>query len=78
MDQQDLRRLENQCIQENPPECTAACPLHVDGRAFAGAVAQGNWTEALKVLRRTMPLPNILGRICDAPCEARCKRKEAV
>jgi glutamate synthase (NADPH) small chain len=77
MDQQELRKLENQCIQENPPECTAACPLHVDGRAFAGAAAQGNWTEALKVLRKTMPLPNILGRICDAPCEVRCKRKEA-
>jgi ferredoxin len=24
-----------------------------------------------------MPLPGILGRICDAPCEERCKRSEA-
>jgi glutamate synthase (NADPH) small chain len=77
MDQQELRRLENQCIQENLPECTAACPLHIDIRAFIGQIAQGNWAESLKVLRRTMPLTNILGRICDAPCEQRCKRREA-
>ena len=61
MDQQELRRLENQCIQENLPECTAACPLHIDVRAFIGHIAQGNWAESLKVLRKTMPLTNILG-----------------
>jgi glutamate synthase (NADPH/NADH) small chain len=76
MDQQELRRLENQCIQENLPECTAACPLHIDVRAFIGHIAQGDWAESLKILRKTMPLPNILGRICDAPCEDRCKRHE--
>jgi glutamate synthase (NADPH) small chain len=77
MDQQDLRRLENQCIQENLPECTAACPLHIDARAFVGHIAKGNWAESLEILRKTMPLPNILGRICDAPCEERCKRRQA-
>ena len=29
------------------------------------------------MLRRTMPFPGILGRICDAPCRDRCKRSEA-
>lgn len=77
MDQQELRRLENQCTQENLPECTAACPLHIDVRAFIGHIVLGNWAESIKVLRRTMPLTNILGRICDAPCEQRCKRREA-
>jgi glutamate synthase (NADPH) small chain len=77
MDQLELRRLENQCIQENLPECTAACPLHIDVRTFIAHIAQGNWAESIKVLRRTMPLTNILGRICDAPCEQRCKRQEA-
>jgi glutamate synthase (NADPH/NADH) small chain len=77
MDQKELRELENRCIQEEPPECTAACPLHVDGRAFAGHVAKGDWTEAWKVLRKTMPFAGILGRICDAPCRRRCKRQDA-
>ncbi|MFZ1986681.1 MAG: pyridine nucleotide-disulfide oxidoreductase/dicluster-binding protein [Desulfatitalea sp.] len=77
MEQQALRDLEYRCIQEEPPWCTAACPLHVDGRALAGHIAQGRWQDAWKVLRKSMPLPGILGRICDAPCEARCKRDEA-
>jgi glutamate synthase (NADPH) small chain len=77
MDQKTLREWEYRCIQEEPPWCTTACPLHVDARTFAGHVGEGRWTDAWKVLRRHMPLPNILGRICDAPCEARCKRGEA-
>jgi len=77
MDQQALRDLEYRCIQEEPPWCTAACPLHVDVRTFAGSIGQGRWEDAWKVLHKHMPLPGILGRICDAPCEARCKRREA-
>jgi glutamate synthase (NADPH/NADH) small chain len=77
MDQRGLRELENRCIQEEPPWCTAACPLHVDARALAGHIGRGRWEDAWKVLRRHMPLPGILGHICDAPCEDRCKRNEA-
>ena len=77
MDQQELRELEYRCIQEEPPWCTADCPLHVDARALAGFIGQERWTDAWKVLRKRMPLPGILGRICDAPCESRCKRGEA-
>lgn len=74
MDQQELRQREEQCIQDEPPWCSAACPLHVDVRAFVGCLAREDETGALKVLERTMPLPGILGRVCDAPCEVPCKR----
>ena len=77
MDQKALRALENRCIQEEPPACTAACPIHIDVRAFVGHMARGNYPEAWKVLEKTMPFPGILGRICDAPCRNRCKRGEA-
>lgn len=77
MDQETLRELESRCIQEEPPGCTAACPLHVDGRAFARHMGRGRWEDAWKVLQKSMPLPRILGRICDAPCQSRCKRNEA-
>lgn len=76
MDQSELHTLERQCIQEEAPECTAACPLHVDARAFVGHMAAGRWSDAGKVLHKSMPLPGILGRICDAPCQLRCKRVE--
>ncbi|MCB2191124.1 MAG: 4Fe-4S dicluster domain-containing protein [Deltaproteobacteria bacterium] len=77
MDQRQLRELESRCIEENPPWCMAACPLHVDARSLCNRVAAGDWSGAWKVLLRTMPLPGILGRICDAPCRERCKRGEA-
>lgn len=76
MDQQSLREWEAKCVQEEAPRCTAACPLHVDARAFCGHMAQGRWNEAWAVLARTMPLPRVLARICDAPCQAACLRSE--
>ncbi|PID41034.1 MAG: amine oxidase [Proteobacteria bacterium] len=74
MEQQDLRELEDLCIQEEPPGCKAACPLHVDARSFAGHIRDGDWDKAWKVLRASMPFPGILGRLCHGPCMARCKR----
>jgi glutamate synthase (NADPH) small chain len=76
MDQKELRELEKKCIQEEVAECIAACPIHVDARSFVQNVQKGAWNEAWKVLRKTMPFPGILGRICDAPCRRKCKRKE--
>lgn len=76
MDQPQLRALEARCIQEEQPFCTAACPLHVDVRAFMTCLAKGDAREARRVLDRTMPFPEILGRICDQPCRPHCKRGE--
>jgi len=74
MDQAELRQWEARCIQEEPPWCTASCPLHVDGRALCGHLAAGRVNEAWAVLCRTMPLPGVLARICDAPCRRECLR----
>ncbi|OIO00940.1 MAG: [Fe-S]-binding protein [Desulfovibrionaceae bacterium CG1_02_65_16] len=76
MDQQTLRQWENHCIQEEQPFCQAACPLHVDGRAFIGQLARGDADGARKTIERALPLPGVLGRICEAPCEAACKRRD--
>jgi glutamate synthase (NADPH) small chain len=76
MDQEELREWENRCIQDEPPRCTAACPIHLDARAFIGQMSKGAWAEAWKVLRKTMPFPAILGRLCDAPCQKACLREE--
>jgi hypothetical protein len=46
MDQQELQRIENKCIQEQPAWCMAACPLHVDARTFIRHVSKEKWDEA--------------------------------
>ena len=74
MEKNELIAWENKCIQEESPECTSACPLHVDARLFLKEIRKGDWDAAYKVLNKTMPFPGILGRICDHPCEERCKR----
>jgi Fe-S oxidoreductase len=79
MDQAELRQWEARCIQEEPPRCAAACPLHVDARAVCGHLAAGRpgaVDEAWAVLCRTLPLPGVLARICDAPCRPACLRSE--
>jgi len=76
MKQDNLREWEQKCIQEEPPECTAACPIHVDARLFVKEMGRGDREAAFKVLAKTMPFPGILGRICDHPCELKCKRGE--
>ncbi|GFK92183.1 NADPH-Fe(3+) oxidoreductase subunit beta [Fundidesulfovibrio magnetotacticus] len=77
MEQRDLRDWERRCIQEEQPACQAACPLHVDVRAFMERMRAGDHDGARKVLDRTMPLPGILARICDHPCENACIRRDA-
>jgi Fe-S oxidoreductase len=76
MEQDTLREWEHKCIQEEPPECTAACPIHLDARLFVKEMGRGDREAAFKVLAKTMPFPGILGRICDHPCEQKCKRGE--
>ena len=70
-----MSQWEQKCIQEELPECTATCPIHVDVKSLLHHAEREEWGAALKVIRKTIPVPGILGRICDAPCEARCKRR---
>ncbi|WP_338666544.1 pyridine nucleotide-disulfide oxidoreductase/dicluster-binding protein [Pseudodesulfovibrio methanolicus] len=76
MEQAELRRWENRCIQEESPRCAAACPLHVDARECCSLLAARRVDKAWAVLAKTMPLPGVLARICDAPCKAACLRGE--
>jgi len=77
MERDELQKLEGQCIQENPPACAAACPIHLDARALAAEIARGDFAAAAKIIRKTVPFPGIVSRVCEHPCQAVCKRGEA-
>ena len=51
------------------PPCQYKCPTRVDIPGYLKNNAQGNWEEATRVLKRSLPFPAILGRVCPAPCE---------
>jgi glutamate synthase (NADPH) small chain len=76
LDQTRLHALEDQCIQECAPPCTAACPIHVDVRGLADAIARGDYSSARKTFVKSAPFPRILAAICDQPCQAACNRRE--
>ena len=54
--------------------CELSCPAGCDIPDFIAAISQQNDREALKIIKDTIPLPGILGRICPAPCEDECSR----
>ncbi len=55
--------------------CEEACPLHMDVPNYVIAIAEGNISQALSIIRETNPLPSVCGRVCHHPCEEECNRK---
>ena len=39
-------------------------------------MGQGRWDKAWSVLAKTLPLPGVLARLCDAPCKSACVLKD--
>jgi NADPH-dependent glutamate synthase beta subunit-like oxidoreductase len=58
------------------PRCTDACPAGVDVPRYIRAVRDGNFDEAVAVLREKLPLPTVCADACFAPCEDVCAYKQ--
>jgi NADPH-dependent glutamate synthase beta subunit-like oxidoreductase len=54
--------------------CKAECPAHISIPGFVNAIAQGRYSEGLKLIKEEMPFPGVCGRICPHPCEVQCNR----
>lgn len=76
MDQKLLREREAKCVQDNPPGCTAGCPVHVDARGIIHCVRKEDYNTGFALFHKTIPFPGIISRICDQPCQQQCKRRE--
>ena len=77
MDREQVKRWESQCIEDQAPACSASCPLHVDARGLAVAVAAGDFRKGLALLAGATPLPRVLAHVCDHPCQTECRRCDA-
>jgi len=56
--------------------CRYNCPVHADVRLYLEHIAQGQWRDAIDVIRDALPLAAVCGRICHHPCEANCRRND--
>lgn len=60
-------------INEEAP-CVVACPIKQDARDYIQLIARGRFEEALRVVLSKNPFPSTCGRICNHPCETKCRR----
>ncbi|MEN9979454.1 MAG: NADPH-dependent glutamate synthase [candidate division WOR-3 bacterium] len=62
------------CLRCKKPGCVEGCPVQVDIPGFIRHIAEGNFLEAMKVMKRTNVLPAICGRVCpqETQCEGAC------
>jgi len=54
--------------------CQDKCPSHIDIPAYIEAIKDRRFDESLSIIRESMPLPAICGRVCPHPCETACRR----
>ncbi len=62
-------------IGECDAPCQTNCPAFMDIPLMNRLLAEGQFDEALKVVKKDIALPAVLGRICPAPCERACRRR---
>jgi formate dehydrogenase major subunit len=54
--------------------CQAACPAGIDVQGYISLIAKGAYGAAVNLIKESLPLPAIIGRICPHPCEKACRR----
>jgi len=54
--------------------CREGCPVRTDSGGYVQAIAEGRLEDAYIIARTPNPFASICGRVCAAPCEARCRR----
>jgi NADPH-dependent glutamate synthase beta subunit-like oxidoreductase len=70
---------------EKKPPCSDTCPSGNAIRSFITTIAQADkkgkthdqaMEEAWHIYTNTSPFPSVCGRVCPAPCETGCNRKD--
>lgn len=53
--------------------CRLGCPAQMDIPQMLRWIAAGELKKAIRVIKRDIPIPAVLGRVCPAPCEKVCR-----
>ncbi len=62
------------CLQCKNTPCIEGCPVRIRIKDFVGAIAEGNFGEALDIIKENSLLPAVCGRVCpqEVQCQAPC------
>ncbi|MHB8996748.1 MAG: 2Fe-2S iron-sulfur cluster-binding protein [Armatimonadota bacterium] len=56
--------------------CQTICPAHLDIPNMIRLISAGRMAEAIALVKRRIPIPAVLGRICPEICERGCRRAQ--
>ena len=56
--------------------CYLACPAEMDIPQMLRQISSGDMRGAIATVKSDIALPAVLGRICPAPCEKICRRRD--
>ena len=68
------KTLADQCFQNEPPFCSAACPFHLDINDLIHKWRKGRFNAAYRTFQNTVGFPGIVAALCPHPCEKACLR----
>ncbi len=68
------RLMREYTTEECTTPCQRSCPAGINIREYIRQISQGNYHEAVQVIKERNPFPAIIGRICPRPCELDCRR----
>ncbi len=62
------------CLQCKNAPCIKGCPVAIDIPAFLKSAAEGNFKDAIHIIKKSSSLPAICGRVCpqETQCMATC------
>ena len=56
--------------------CHVTCPAKMNIPLMIRQIAENDMPGAIKTVKKDIAIPAVLGRICPAPCENACRRKQ--
>jgi len=73
-DEQTAKLEANRCLLCKKPACISGCPVGINIPGFIEAIRNGDYAEAVRVMKNDNMLPAVCGRVCpqESQCEAQC------
>ncbi len=72
LDKEELTKDKNRKTALLP--CRYTCPAEIDVSRYVRFIGEKDYAAAAAVIREKVPFPEVLGYVCDHPCEGVCRR----
>ncbi len=56
--------------------CQNTCPAGTNAPAYIAYISARRYEDAYREILNTNPFPSVCGRVCDHPCQFRCRRNQ--